>query len=234
MKIIGHRGAMGLAPENTLLSFRKALALQVDGVEFDVQNIDGQLLVFHDETLERTTNGTGALADHSVTYLRTLDAGAGQQIPLLQEVIELIDSDIFINIELKGERTAGLVVKVIKFLNKERYKKDNFIISSYLFSELFMLRQLDPDIRIGVIADEQPEVALSVARDLAAYSFHPSLALVTPELVRTVHQQGLLLYVHTVNEPDDIARVEVMGVDGIFTDFPDRVLTQKGRKKGSH
>ncbi len=234
MKVIGHRGAMGLAPENTLLSFRKALELGVDGVEFDVQNIDGHLLVFHDDTLDRTTNGSGLLLDHSVDYLRSLNAGQGEKIPFLNEVIELIDVDTFINIELKGVRTASLVMELVKMLDKDRYKKENFIISSYLFSELFMVRQLDPDIQIGVIADEQPDVALSFARDVNAYSFHPSLSLVTEELVQEVHQEGMLLYVHTVNEPDNIVKVKAMGVDGIFTDYPDRVriLYDVPTKKG--
>lgn len=223
MKVIGHRGAMGLAPENTLMSFRKALELGVDGVEFDVQNIDGNLLVFHDDTLERTTNGKGLLLDHSVEYLRSLDAGQGEKIPYLHEVIELIDRDTFINIELKGLRTATLVMELVKLLDKDRYKKENFIISSYLFSELFLVRQLDPDIQIGVIADDQPDVALSFARDVNAYSFHPSLSLVTKDLVEQVHQEGMLLYVHTVNDPDNIAKVKAMGVDGVFTDYPDRV-----------
>lgn len=223
MKVIGHRGAMGLAPENTLMSFRKALELGVDGVEFDVQNIDGNLLVFHDDTLERTTNGKGLLLDHSVEYLRSLDAGQGEKIPYLHEVIELIDRDTFINIELKGLRTATLVMELVKLLDKDRYKKENFIISSYLFSELFLVRQLDPDIQIGVIADDQPDVALSFARDVNAYSFHPSLSLVSRELVEQVHQEDMLLYVHTVNDPENIAKVKAMGVDGVFTDYPDRV-----------
>lgn len=223
MKVIGHRGAMGLAPENTLMSFRKALELGVDGVEFDVQNIDGNLLVFHDDTLERTTNGKGLLLDHSVEYLRSLDAGQGEKIPYLHEVIELIDRDTFINIELKGLRTATLVMELVKLLDKDRYKKENFIISSYLFSELFLVRQLDPDIQIGVIADDQPDVALSFARDVNAYSFHPSLSLVSRELVEHVHQEGMQLYVHTVNDPENIAKVKAMGVDGVFTDYPDRV-----------
>lgn len=223
MKVIGHRGAMGLAPENTLMSFRKALELGVDGVEFDVQNIDGNLLVFHDDTLERTTNGKGLLLDHSVEYLRSLDAGQGEKIPYLHEVIELIDRDTFINIELKGLRTATLVMELVKLLDKDRYKKENFIISSYLFSELFLVRQLDSDIQIGVIADDQPDVALSFARDVNAYSFHPSLSLVTKDLVEQVHQEGMLLYVHTVNDPDNIVKVKAMGVDGVFTDYPDRV-----------
>ncbi|ACV27154.1 glycerophosphodiester phosphodiesterase [Kangiella koreensis] len=223
MKVIGHRGAMGLAPENTLLSFRKALELGVDGVEFDVQNIDGNLLVFHDDTLERTTNGSGLLLDHSIDYLRSLDAGQGEKIPFLHDVIELIDIDTFINIELKGLRTASLVMELVKLLDKDRYKKENFIISSYLYSELFLVRQLDPDIQIGVIADELPDVALSFARDVNAYSFHPSLSLVSKELVEQVHEEGMLLYVHTVNDPDNIAKVKAMGVDGIFTDYPDRV-----------
>lgn len=224
LTVIGHRGAMGIAPENTLKSFKKALDCGVDGVEFDVQNIGGRLLVFHDDTLERTTNGKGLLAEHSVESLRQLDAGQGEQIPFLSEVIELIGDQAFINIELKGLDTAGLVMDLVKLLDKKRFKKEQFIISSYHFSELYLAYELDPEIRIGVIADEQANLALDFADEIDAYSFHPSFSLLDHDLVRSAHHAGMKVFVHTVNDLEKIKHAMELGVDGVFTDYPDRVL----------
>jgi glycerophosphoryl diester phosphodiesterase len=223
-KVIGHRGAMGLAPENTLLSFRKALELGVDGVEFDVQNIAGELLVFHDETLDRTTNGKGRLIEFEPDYLRQLDAGQGEQIPTLAEVVELIGDQAFINIELKGLDTASLVMDLVKLLDKKRFKKEQFIISSYLFSELYLVHELDPEIQIGVIADEQPVIALDFADEVDAYSFHPSYSLLDNNLIDEAHRAGMKVFVHTVNDLDKVTHSMDLGVDGVFTDYPDRVI----------
>ncbi|GAA4356747.1 glycerophosphodiester phosphodiesterase [Kangiella marina] len=222
--VIGHRGAMGLEPENTLRSFRKALEFGVDGVEFDVQNIHGELLIFHDETLDRTTDGKGSLLDHSVEYLRSLDAGQGEPIPTLAEVVELIGDRAFINIELKGFDTASLVVKLVHLLDKKRFKKEQFIISSYLFSELYLIHELDPEIKIGVIADEHPVIALDFADEVDAYSFHPSYSILDKDLVQDAHDAGMKVYVHTVNDLEKIQQSQAMDVDGVFTDYPDRVI----------
>ncbi len=222
--VIGHRGAMGLEPENTLRSFKKALSLGVDGLEFDVQNIHGELLVFHDESLERTTNGNGKLLNHSVEALRQLDAGKGEQIPTLAEVVELIGDQAFINIELKGFDTASLVMKLVRMLDRKRFKKEQFIISSYLFSELSLVHELDPEIRLGVIADEYPTIAQEFADEIDAYSFHPSYSILNQSLVDDAHNNGMKVFVHTVNDLDKIKQSKAMGVDGVFTDYPDRVI----------
>ncbi len=222
MLIIGHRGAMGLAPENTLASMRKAMECGVYGVEFDVQNIDQQLIVFHDDTLDRTTNGSGKVCDYSFSELRLLDAGGGEQIPTLDEVCELIGDRIFINIELKGLNTVELIQDLINFQITHR---ELLLLSSYHLDELKLCRELDSNIRLAVIADEDIEETLMFAQSINAYSFHPCLAAVTQELVEQTQAFGMKLFVHTVNEPEDIKRMEMLGVDGIFTDFPDRVNT---------
>lgn len=224
LEVIGHRGAMGLAPENTLLSVRKALSLGVHGVEFDVQNIGGELLVFHDDRLDRTTNGTGKLLDYTPQKLRQLNAGQGEQIPLLSEVIELIGDQAFINIELKGLDTASLVVDLVKLLDKKRFTKEQFIISSYHYSELYLTHRLDPEIRLGVIADEQAVIALDFADEIDAYSFHPCYAMLDQELVDAAHNAGMKVFVHTINDLDKIKNAMTLGVDGVFTDYPDRVM----------
>lgn len=223
-EVIGHRGALGLAPENTLLSFQRALELGVDGVEFDVQNIDDELIVFHDETLDRTTNANGRLLDYSINELRQFDAGQGEKIPLLAEVIDLIGDKAFINIELKGINTASLVLKLVDLLDKKRFKKEQFIISSYLFSELYLIHEFDPEIRIGVIADDQPLIAFDFADEINAYSFHPNYSMLGQELIAQAHSMGMKVYVHTVNDIDKIQNARELGADGIFTDYPDKVV----------
>lgn len=128
---IGHRGAMGHAPENTLLSIRKALALGTPCMEMDVHSVDGHLVVFHDNRLERTTNGTGYLLDQKFHELRKLDAGDGEKMPTLQETFETIHMKAGVNIELKGPDTA---IPVVEFISKVRvtgWNDDLLLISSF-------------------------------------------------------------------------------------------------------
>ena len=147
---IGHRGAAGHEPENTLRSIRRALELGVDGVEIDVRFIDGELIVFHDDRLERTTNGRGRIGRQRFAHLRTLDAGEGERIPTLREVFETVDRRAFINVELKGRRTAGPVEALIReFLDEHGWRPEHFLVSSFHRRELRSLA--DPRIRIGLL-----------------------------------------------------------------------------------
>ena len=127
---IGHRGAKGLEPENTLRSIRKALDLGVDGVEIDVYSVAGQLVVIHDETLERTTNGRGLVEEQSFDYLRSLDAGKGEKIPVLREVFDEVNRRAFINIELKGRHTAEPVMELIgEYTDGRGWVMGDFLVS---------------------------------------------------------------------------------------------------------
>ncbi len=112
MLCIGHRGAAGLEPENTLRSVRRALEVGADGIEIDVHCLDGELVVIHDHSLNRTTNGAGALRHHTLAEARQLDAGKGERIPFLREVLDLVDRRALVNIELKGARTAAPQVRI--------------------------------------------------------------------------------------------------------------------------
>ena len=132
---IGHRGAMGHAPENTLASIRKALELGVPCMEVDVYYVDGHLVVFHDDRLERLTNGSGYVWEQSFDYLRSLDAGDGQQIPTLEEVCEVIGSQACLNIELKGPDTAVPVAALLSKLIADGWDKEKFLVSSFYHLE---------------------------------------------------------------------------------------------------
>ncbi len=225
MLCIGHRGAMGHEPENTLLSIKKALSLGVDAIEIDVYNVEDNLVVIHDRSLSRTTNGTGYLEERSFSYLRSLDAGKGEQIPTLEEVFETVNRKAIINIELKGSNTARLVASLIqKYVDRGWLYRD-FVVSSFNHYELHQLKTICPKITIGILIYGLPWEYLTIARKLQADLVIANLDVATSEFVARVHQKQLLAWVYTVNQPEDIKRLKALEVDAIFTNYPERVLS---------
>ena len=220
----GHRGAMGYAPENTLLSIQKALALGVDGIEIDVYFVDGQLFVFHDNRLERTTNGQGYIQEKSASYIRSLDAGQGQKIPTLNEVFDLVDKQVVVNIELKGEGTADPVVQFIGDQLALGWSIDSIIVSSFNHRLLHRVRALNSKIRLGALCVGLPIDNAQFAATLDAYSIHLAKEFVDKAIVDDAHQRGLQVYVFTVNEREEATRLMSLGVDGFFSNFPDRLM----------
>ena len=227
---IGHRGAMGHAPENTLLSFRKALELGANCVEGDVYFVDGRLLVIHDNRLDRTTNGSGYLMDHDFDYLRSLDAGEGEKIPILEELFETVGMKAGVNIELKGPGTAAPVVDFIAARRKEGWPHDLILVSSFNQRELEAVRRMDPRIRLGALIGAPPTDAVAAAVGLGAYSVHLSLKFVDRAVVEDAHSRGLRVFVFTVNDPEHIIHMAALGVDGVFTNYPERVLKHQATK----
>ncbi len=228
---IGHRGAMGHAPENTLLSFRKALELGAACVEADVYCVENQLVIFHDDRLERTTNGSGYLRDHGFEYLRSLDAGEGQQIPTLRELFETVNLKAGINIELKGPGTARPVVDFIAEQRQYGWHDGLILVSSFHHGALETVRKVAPGIRLGVLMGGASTDAIPLALALEAYSIHLSLKFTDRAIVNDAHSRGLRVFVFTVNRLKDIRRMEALGVDGVFTNYPERVLEhQRGER----
>ncbi len=221
---IGHRGAMMHASENTLASIHKALLLGALCIEIDVCSVDGHLVVFHDERLERTTDGKGYLKDQTFEYLRSLDAGDGQCIPTLEEVLLAIDSRAGLNIELKGSGAAAPVVRLIAELVAGGYDKQTILISSFNHRELSEIKHLDNEIKLGALIRGLPVDDTRFAKDLGAFSVHPSLDFVDQQFVDDAHSRGLKVFVYTVNHPEDIERMYQLGADGVFTGFPERVV----------
>ncbi|WP_432672674.1 glycerophosphodiester phosphodiesterase [Flavobacterium sp. SM2513] len=222
---IGHRGAKAYEPENTLVSFQKALELNADGVELDVHACkSGELIVFHDFTVDRTTNGTGAVSDLTLTELKKLRINGTIEIPTLDEVLAFFNKSHFINIELKGTHTAQLVCDCIE-RNRQQNNFDysNFIVSSFQREELATVAQYNSKIPIGVLTQASVEQALDWADEFEAIAIHPHFSLLTTENVALTRQKGYQIYTWTVNELEDIQRVKQLGVNGIITDFPDRI-----------
>ena len=220
---IGHRGARGHEPENTLRSVRRALELGAHGIEIDVWFVDGELIVIHDAKLDRTTNGRGYVSRKTFAQLRALDAGLGERIPTLREVFETVDRRAFINIELKGRRTAGPVRALIaEFVERHGRRYEDFVVSSFLRTELRAIT--DPRIPIALLLTRPTKLYALSAQSVRASSVNPALRFVTQRFVEDAHRRGLKVFVYTVNEPADLVRMREWGVDGVFTDFPERAL----------
>lgn len=216
---IAHRGARAFEPENTLLSFEKAIDLNADGIELDVHlSSDEAIMVIHDETIDRTTSGNGFVNQHTASALKKYE------IPTLIEVLELINHNCFVNIELKGIGTAKPVIELITYyiLNKNWYYTD-FLISSFDWKMLEEVQLLDPKIRIGVLTEESVEEALAFAKKLKAYSIHPDYRLLSKENVALMQENGFKVFPWTVNSIEDIQKIKSFNVNGIISDFPDRI-----------
>ncbi len=223
---IGHRGAAGYEPENTLRSIRRALEFGVHGIEIDVQLVDGELVVFHDSRLERTTNGRGYLSRHSFEALRLLDAGQGERIPTLREVFETVDRRAFINVELKGKGTASPVAALIReFVEEREWQYTDFLVSSFRYREMLMLRKVgNPAIPAGLLLGRPTRFFRRLGKILGVCAVHPNVRFTSEKLVSLAHAEGWKVYPYTANTPIQIGHMKQVGVDGVFTDFPDRVL----------
>ena len=216
---IGHRGAKGYAPENTLLSFEKAIDLNVDGIELDVHlSADETLVVSHDETIDRTTDGKGFVINFTSSQLKEF------KIPTLIEVLELVNQKCFINIELKGIGSAKFVNELVThYILDKKWTYTGFLISSFDWKMLKEIRLLNPKIRIGVLTEQNIEEALAFAKNIKAFSIHPHYELLSKENVFLMQENGFKVYPWTVNSKEDIQKIKSFNVNGIISDFPDRI-----------
>ena len=219
MHKIGHRGAKGYAPENTLVSFQKAIELGVDGIELDVHlSIDGEIVVIHDDTIDRTTSQKGLVNHFTASTLADLG------IPTLEAVFDMVNQQCFINIELKTYETADKVVELIEhYVSDRHWNYKHFIVSSFDWNALQQVHFLNDEIQIGVLTNTDMHLALAFAKFIRAHSIHPYYHLLNTENVAQMQSKNFKVYPWTINEPEDIIFVKSLNVDGIITDFPDRV-----------
>ncbi len=220
---IGHRGAMGHEPENTLLSIKKAISLGVDVIEIDVHRVEDKLIVIHDRTLDRTTDGKGHITDKSFSDLRSLNAGKGQQIPILEEVLNTVNRQIGINIELKGKNTVSLVVNIIHSYLAQGWSYDDFIISSFNHYELQQVKALDSNINLGLLLYGIPLNFLEIAQKLDVIAIINNYNFIDLEFIDLVHQQGFKCWAYTVNEPEEIKLMKKLNIDGIISNYPEKI-----------
>lgn len=231
-----HRGARVRAPENTLRAFRLAFELGADAIECDVQRSrDGRLVIIHDGTVDRTTDGSGWVAEMSFAELRLLNAGRGERIPTLEETLALVrERGGGINLEVKGESVAEALGTAEAMLAALRGLEEGIrgraLVSSFAHAAIALLKARLPWLRTGALFGDEWRGRDLVAPALAvgAEALHPGLRLVTPELVRRAHDAGLAVNVWTVNRPADMRRLIAWEVDGIFSDYPERVVAARG------
>ncbi|NKI26109.1 glycerophosphodiester phosphodiesterase [Arenibacter sp. 6A1] len=223
--VIGHRGAMGHETENSLASIQKAMEMGVDMIEIDVFKIkSGEIVVFHDDKVDRLTNGKGKIESYELTELQNLKLRGNHNIPTLQQVLNLIDHKVRLNIELKGAHTADSVDFIINYYLKEKgWSLDNFLISSFRWDELKQMRALNKQIGIAILVEGDPLKALPIAKELGAEAINPHYKELSLENVKEIRKGGFKIYPWTVNSRKDIKSMQGMGVDGIITNFPERI-----------
>ncbi len=222
--VIGHRGAMGHETENTLASVQKAMDLGVDMIEIDVFKISsGEIVVFHDERVERLSNSGGLIEEYNIFDVNKLILNGNHKIPMLQDVLKLIDNQVALNIELKGANTAEKVNFIVEnYVDKKGWALDNFIISSFKWDELRKMRNFNQNIKIAILTEEDPIDAIPIAKELNAVAINPFFESLTEENINRIQSEGLKVYTWTVNETEDIQKMKNFGVDGIITNYPER------------
>ncbi len=219
--IMGHRGAAALEPENTLRSIERAMEIGVDAVEIDVRlSKDGELMVVHDSTVDRTTDGSGPVSDYSLDDLKKLDAGGGQTIPTLQEVMELVGYKVKLVIELKEEETERMVVELIKRNSFE----DNVYVISFWHELVKTVKVMESCIKTGVLLVGCP-VDTCVAGQASADALVMKYNFVNRHFVEMVHKNGLQVFVWNIDDRHLLKPYVDMGVDGIGSNDP-RVLVE--------
>lgn len=225
--IIGHRGAMGYETENTLASIQKALDLKVDGVEIDVFKCkSGEIVVFHDDELNRLTDGVGSIEDKTYDELQQLTVNGGHKIPLLKEVLNLVNGKCIVNIELKGGNTANAVSKIVNmYLEFDMFAEEDIIISSFNWVELEAFHKKNKNIHIAVLTniDQDPMEALQLAKKLKAKNIHPEASTITEDIVKNIKKRGFKIFTWFEKEPKDLKKVLNLKVHGIIVDRPDTV-----------
>ncbi|MBQ4802909.1 glycerophosphodiester phosphodiesterase [Aquimarina sp. MMG015] len=222
MKIIGHRGAAGLVAENTVESIAEAFKYNVDGIEIDIHKCkSGELVVIHDETLERTTNGKGKVSEFTFQELKKYRTKEGYRIPTLNEVLDFVNAKCIVNIELKGIGTAGPVLELLERQIKDSdWDYDDFILSSFDHSQLFQIKSKTSKFKLGVLTEKSIPSILKVAVVLEAFSLHPPILSLQKEEVTSAKNNGFKVYTWTVNDSSKIKSSKTWKVDGIITDFP--------------
>jgi len=214
---IGHRGARAYEPENTLRSFRKALEIGVDAIEFDVRKTrDDHIVVIHDANVKRTTNGKGLVADLKLEEIKKLSTKKGEKIPTLEEALEFIDGKVKILIELKEQ---GYEENVLSTVHSKKLEK-NVIISSFLEPALKKTRELNKTIGTGLIYAKHPN-PIKAALELKANYLISLYRFTHTANVAKAHENGLKVIVWTINTVEEAAEYVKKGVDGIATDKPD-------------
>lgn len=230
--VIGHRGAAGEAPENTLASFLLAVRQGADAIELDIHlSADDRLVVCHDATVDRTTDGEGRIRRMSGESLKRLDAGsrfsddyAGERIPFLEEVFEAVPETVMINVEIKhsyDRRIEPILLELMRRMNRT----EQVVVSSFDHKSLLHLKRLAPDAKIGLLyhADFADHAAVAGVMGVPVFSLHPHYRHIGREDIAAAQRAGLAVYPYTINAEEELRQAVEAGAAGIITDYPARL-----------
>ena len=239
MWVIAHRGASGSAPENTMAAFRKAVELGAGFIETDLQlSRDGRLVALHDNSLDRTTNGSGPVSAKTLEELRRLDAGswfraaggrgspsfAGERIPTIEEILVFArEHEIGLHLEIKATGPSGAEHAVVGAL-RAAGEIARTVVLSFSSSVLKGVREMEPLVMTGFLFNEHFRAAMTTAMEAGARQLLPRTESVTRELVSEAHAQDLQVVAWTVNSPEEMESMISAGVDGIITDYPEHLV----------
>jgi glycerophosphoryl diester phosphodiesterase len=217
MFIIGHRGARGIEPENTLLAVRKGMAC-ADYVEVDVRLSHDRIpVIMHDPSLDRTTNGTGPVKEYTLKELKTLDAGRGEQIPTLEEVCSLVKGHCGLFVEIKEPGSESLICSVLR-----QNPPENLFIVSFHPECILSAKDLLPGVKAGIIHSQARSDLPGDAEGIKADAVLVKFELLTGELVRACRKKNLIIISWTLDKPEEFRIAQKIGIDGLATDDPCR------------
>ena len=224
---IGHRGSKGYIAENTLESINHAILLGVDGIEIDIfKCLSGELVLSHENNLKRLTGRSGQLEKLTLDELKKFLVVGKYKIPTLIDVLTRIENPLFVNIELKGFNTAQATSKIIADISTSTsWSLENFIVSSFNWNELELFRSIDKNTPVGVLVNKSMSVneAIEFGKKINAQAIHPNFKILDDKAVKKIKNNGFKIYSWTVNNRDDINLMKKLKVDGIISDFPDRI-----------
>ena len=224
---IGHRGSKGYIAENTLESINHAILLGVDGIEIDIfKCLSGELVLSHENNLKRLTGRSGQLEKLTLDELKKFLVVGKYKIPTLIDVLTRIENPLFVNIELKGFNTAQATYKIIADISTSTsWSLEHFIVSSFNWNELELFRSIDKNTPVGVLVNKSMSVneAIEFGKKINAQAIHPNFKILDDKAVKKIKNNGFKIYSWTVNNRDDINLMKKLKVDGIISDFPDRI-----------
>jgi len=224
---IGHRGSKGYIAENTLESINHAILLGVDGIEIDIfKCLSGELVLSHENDLKRLTGKSGQLEKLTLNELKKFLVVGKYNIPTLKDVLTKIETPLFVNIELKGLNTAQPTSKIISDISTNTsWSFEHFIVSSFNWDELELFRSVDKNTSVGVLVSKSMSIneAIEFGKKINAQAIHPNFKLLNDKAVKKIKNNGFKIYTWTVNNEDDINFMKKLKVDGIISDYPDRI-----------